>query len=265
MSLLRRMPRTPRLWRLPLAVVVACAFVSGSGCAAPGARVEAETDERDARELVVLVHGMGRTPLSMSLLAGDLEHAGYRVLNWGYSSTCCTVAELGDQLHEAIVAGRGDAERVHFVGHSLGNIIIRAVLSRHDPLPAVGRVVMLAPPNQGSHSADRYARWLGDVLKPLPDLTTDTASAVRRLPLPAGVQVGIIAGEYDGKVTIDETRLDGSETHATVPGAHTFIMARPDARRLVLAFLRSGSFAPMPADEDAAQRGTPTTAPTPAS
>jgi triacylglycerol lipase len=265
MSLKWSVPPTSRISRRIMATVFACVILGGSGCAAPGARVEPETGEDDARELVVLVHGMGRTPLSMSLLARDLEHAGYRVLNWGYSSYCCTVAELGDQLHETIVAGSGDAERVHFVGHSLGNIIIRAVLSRNDPLPAVGRVVMLAPPNQGSHTADRYARWLGDVLRPLPDLTTDTASAVRRLPLPAGVQVGIIAGEYDGKVRIDETRLDGSEAHATVPGAHTFIMARPDARRLVLAFLRSGSFPPEPAGQDARQRGTPATPRTPAS
>jgi pimeloyl-ACP methyl ester carboxylesterase len=265
MSLPWSMPPTSHLWRLPLATLVACVFLGGSGCAAPAPRAEPETDERDTRELVVLVHGMGRTPLSMSLLAGDLEHAGYRVLNWGYSSTCCTVAELGDQLHQAVIAGSGGAERVHFVGHSLGNIIIRAVLSRQDPLPPVGRVVMLAPPNQGSHTADRYARWLGDVLKPLPELTTDTASAVRRLSLPAGVQVGIIAGEYDGKVTIDETRLNGTEAHAIVPGAHTFIMARPDARRLVLAFLRSGSFPPMPAGQSAPQRGAPATAPTPAS
>jgi triacylglycerol lipase len=246
-----------------MSAVLACVILGGSGCAVPGARGEPGTDEHDDRELVVLVHGMGRTPLSMSLLARDLKHAGYRVLNWGYSSTCCTVGELGDQLHDAVVAGSGDTERVHFVGHSLGNIIIRAVLSRHDPLPAVGRVVMLAPPNQGSRSADRYARWLGDVLKPLPELTTDTASTVRRLPLPAVVQVGVIAGEYDGKVTIDETRLDGSEAHATVPGAHTFIMVRPDTRRLVLAFLRYGYFLPVPAGQDARPRGTPMAAPTP--
>jgi triacylglycerol lipase len=225
--------------------VATCATWLGSGCAAPPDG-EAAPTTGDPPELVVLVHGMGRTPLSMVLMERDLEDSGYRVLNWGYSSYCCSIAELGDQLLEAVTAYAGDAERVHFVGHSLGNIIIRTALAAQVPpsRPATGRFVMLAPPNQGSHSADRHARWLGDVLKPLPELTTDPASTVRRLPVPAGMQVGIIAGEYDGKVTVAETRLDGSEEHVSVPAAHTFLMARGDVRGLVLRFLRSGTFVP---------------------
>jgi triacylglycerol lipase len=228
---------------LVLALATCAAWV-GSGCAVPSDD-EAALTRRDPPEFVVLVHGMGRTPLSMILMERDLEDAGYRVLNWGYSSYCCSIAELGDQLLEAVASYAGDAERVHFVGHSLGNIIIRSALASPIPppsRPATGHFVMLAPPNQGSHSADRHARWLGDVLKPLPELTTDPASTVRRLPVPAGMQVGIIAGEHDGKVTVAETRLDGSEEHVSVPGAHTFLMARGDVRGLVLRFLRSGTF-----------------------
>ena len=46
----------------------------------------------------MLVHGMGRTPFSMLPLERDLEDAGYRVMSFGYSSYCCTIAELGARL-----------------------------------------------------------------------------------------------------------------------------------------------------------------------
>ncbi|HSJ13784.1 MAG TPA: alpha/beta hydrolase family protein [Longimicrobiales bacterium] len=198
-----------------------------------------------AREAVVLVHGMGRTPLSMAALEHDFEAAGYRVLNWGYSSWCCTVAELAGRLRADLDTWRGDADRIHFVGHSLGNIIVRQLLAEDNELPA-GRVVMLAPPNQGSADADRYTRWLGNLLKPLPELRTDSTGSVRRIPLRSDIEVGIIAGDRDGKVTVAETRLEGARAHVVVPAAHSFIMLRQDVRTLVLGFVRAGRFAPEP-------------------
>ncbi|MDP9348284.1 MAG: hypothetical protein M3P24_03955, partial [Gemmatimonadota bacterium] len=131
--------------------------------------------------------------------------------------------------------------RVHFVGHSLGNVIVRWVLANQPPVSA-GRVVMLAPPNQGSRTADRYARWLGWLLRPLPELRTDSTGIVRTLSLPPGVEVGVIAGRYDGKVRVAETHLAGQAGHRVVPSAHTFIMNRRDVRRLTLKFLREGRF-----------------------
>ena len=200
----------------------------------------------DTRELVVLVHGMGRTSLSMVPLQRDLRAAGYRVMSWGYSSYCCTIAELGARLRRDVDASRGAAPRIHFVGHSLGNILVRWMLTGETQPTGVGRGVMLAPPNQGSHSADRYARWIGRLLRPLPELTTDSLSTVRRLPIPRHVAIGIIAAERDGKVTVTQTHLAGSAQHVSVPGTHTFIMFRPDVRALVRAFLRDGKF-PEPA------------------
>jgi triacylglycerol lipase len=217
-----------------------------SGLAAPVAPFGGDPPAATAPdELVVLVHGLGRSEFSMLLLAYSLERSGYEVLNWGYSSICCTVEELGRQLKSELdaVAGRpnGAPRRVHFVGHSLGNIIIRWVVSQ-DPSAAWGNVVMLAPPNQGSHAADEHARWLAWLLRPLPELVTSEASIARRLAWPSHVPAGVIAGRYDGKVTIEETHLAGESAHVVVPSMHTFIMNRADVRRLTLAFLRDGRF-----------------------
>jgi triacylglycerol lipase len=206
----------------------------------------------DTREVVVLVHGMGRSPVSMWVLARRLERDGYRVVRFGYRSTRGTVAEHGAALARRASLAAGDAPRVHFVGHSLGGIIIRSMLATAPP-ERIGRVVMLAPPNQGSTAADRWTRWLGWAMPHIRELRTDPRSTARTLSLPAGVDVGIIAGSRDRKVRVAETRLDGARDHAVVPGFHSWLMNRPDVHRLIREFLRDGRFsAPVRVDAGAA-------------
>ena len=167
---------------------------------------------------------MGRTPLSMLLMSWTLKRAGFRVRNWGYSSYTHTIAQLGLKL-------QADLQKR------------RWALTEGAPPQGVGRVVMLAPPNRGARRADRATRWVAWLLNPLAEIRTDAQSTVRRLGEPAGVQIGVIAGERDGKVALAETHLAGETDHVTVPSAHTFIMLRGDVRRLTLAFLRHGRFA----------------------
>ncbi|HEX5727745.1 MAG TPA: alpha/beta fold hydrolase [Longimicrobiaceae bacterium] len=198
----------------------------------------------DRRELVVLVHGMGRTKLSMRPLARALEREGYRVLNWGYSSTADSIPALADALSRAVARGTGAAPRVHFVGHSLGNILVRRALAER-PLPRAGRVVMLAPPNQGAASAGEAAPYLAWLLPPLRELDPERGT-VRAIPTPRAVEIGVVAGEKDGKVSVEETHLAGERDHVVVPAAHSFIMGRRDVQALVVRFLRDGSFGPSP-------------------
>lgn len=195
----------------------------------------------DRRELVVLVHGLGRTPLSMWLLGRRLERAGYRVGHFGYVSVRGHVAGLGAGLSEWVGRVRGDAPRVHVVGHSLGCIVTRWMLAHARP-PALGRVVMLAPPNRGATGADRWVRRLGWAMPYLHELVTREGSTARSLRLPEGVEVGIVAGARDGKVRLEETRLEGARDHVVVPSTHSFIMNRRDVHRLVCRFLAEGSF-----------------------
>lgn len=178
-------------------------------------------------------------------LERELERHGYQVLNWGYGSTSGSVAEIGAALGASVdSASRVVPDRtVHFVGHSLGSIIVRWTLNHHRPAQ-VGRVVMLAPPNQGSRAADRFARWLGWLLKPLPELRTIQGSTARSIPAPQGVEIGIIAGSRDRKVTVEETELPGAADHVVIAAGHTFLMARNDVQGLVMAFLRTGRFGP---------------------
>ncbi len=196
----------------------------------------------EPRDVVVLVHGMGRTPLSMAPLAISLRRAGYRVLNVGYDSQGPSVAEIGHALGEELDVALAEqpAPRVHFVGHSLGTVVIRWLLV-NEPPEGVGRVVLLAPPNQGSHQADRFARWVGWALPPIRELRTTGGTAVD-LGAPPGVEIAVIAGDRDGKVAVAETCLEGA-AHTVVPSGHTALMVRPRVLRHVRAFLATGDLA----------------------
>jgi triacylglycerol lipase len=198
-------------------------------------------------ELVVLVHGMGRTARSMEPLRRALDSAGFAVLNVGYSSYCCAIPELGAALRRELdVQRRPHHTTVHFVGHSLGNILVRWVLTQPQPPTGVGRVVMLAPPNQGSHEANRYSGIIGWLLEPISELRTDSTATVKTLPRVDGVEIGIIAGEHDGKLKIEETRLPEAKAHIVLDGTHAFLMRKPAVHAQTIAFLRTGLFAPLP-------------------
>lgn len=226
-------------------------FLAVAGAVGYGSSLPDSVDETDdvaalkkdgGQELVVLIHGMGRTEFSMLSLAWTLERRGFEVLNWGYSSTCCDVEELGAKLADDLRELEGEPPaKIHFVGHSLGNIIARQLLDTEPP-EQPGRLVMMAPPNDGAKVADRHVQWAGWLLEPLADLTTDQDSTVRQLSPIEDRDVGVIAGRYDGKVAVEETRDEGVDDHEVVPAAHTFIMNRPDVHHLVVNFLESGDF-----------------------
>jgi len=197
-----------------------------------------------ANECVVLLHGLGRSHLSMTALQFALENEGYEVWNEGYPSRSKTVEALAPVVGEAIDACRArGAQRVHFVTHSMGGILVRAYF-RDRQVPEAGRVVMLAPPNRGSRivDANREKWWFRMATGPAgQQLGTGPDSVPNTLP-PLPLEVGVIAGRYDGKVSVGSTRLAEMKDHLVVDSAHTFLMNTPTVLRQVKAFLRSGAF-----------------------
>ena len=219
-----------------------------------------------AGETVLCVHGLGRSRSSMEPMAAFLREAGYRVLSVGYASTRTTVDEQARIVVEILHNGP-PLEKVHWVGHSLGCLIARryeALARQHEGITPLGRVVMLAPPNQGSRLADRMAGQLGASL------------LFRVVDGPAGQEIvawdeleptlatpsdfGVIAGRFDPVsnpllnepsdlvVTVEETKLAGQSDFATVAHSHTLIMRRRDVMTMTRQFLQSGRFAEQPAE-----------------
>lgn len=206
------------------------------------------------RDTVVLLHGLGRTPLSMLALSIAARRRGYRVINWHYRSALHSIAAHADAFAREVAPRLTGAPRVHFITHSLGGIVVRQFLATH-PLPNLGRVVMLAPPNGGSEVADVMQHWLKPV-KPLRELGTDNASTPRALP-PARFPVGVIAGSRshiplfshwmhdvpnDGVVAVERTKLEGMKDFLVLHRTHTFLPWAPDAIRQVFSFLANERF-----------------------
>jgi len=230
---------------LPLLV---CGLVLG-GCFPP---------PPDGAEPVIVVHGLGRTEASMSVLEYRLEAAGYWVISFDYPSTSEPIETLVEALGDEVAQCCADSpETVHFVTHSMGGILVRSYLAEHSPQHR-GRVVMLSPPSQGSELIDVFADspLLQFFVGPAgASLGTDSLAIARRLG-PADFSLGIITGDRsfnpltswlipgddDGKVSVERARLDGAADFLVVPASHTFIMNREDVGDETLHFLEHGRF-----------------------
>jgi pimeloyl-ACP methyl ester carboxylesterase len=209
------------------------------------------------QETVILLHGLARTDRSMRPLEEHLSLAGFRVYNLRYPSTDLAPEELVAHLHTRISGCCEGAPRVHFVTHSLGGILTRAYLAAH-PVPNLGRVVMLAPPNRGSEYVDAFAdsKLFQAAFGPTgTQLGTGPESLPNRLPPPdfeLGVVAGtrsvnpvsgiVIPGENDGTVSVESTQLPGMTDFIAVPVSHTFIMQSDEVAAHVVEFLRRGRF-----------------------
>ena len=211
-------------------------------------------------ESVVLVHGLGRTQGSMMVLGQRLRWAGYDVHIVDYPSLDRTIVDHVALLSDEVATCCADGAPVHFVGHSLGGIVIRRYLAENE-MPGLGRVVLLAPPSQGSQLAD-WVRDLtlgdvtgGDMLGPTGSRLGPDSTDIPATLGPPDYELGIITGDRslnpigslvipgpdDGFVGVEEARVEGVPT-LVLPRSHTFIMNSRHTADAVIHFIRTGRF-----------------------
>jgi len=214
-------------------------------------------------EHVILVHGLARSPNSMQPMADALNELGYQTTNLSYPSRQQSIKQLADHhLAPAIQnCQKSGAQKIHLITHSLGGIIVRDYLSRNK-VKELGRVVMLAPPNQGSEVVDEIGHWQafksinGPAGGQLGTAATSHPKALGAITYPVGIIAGdrsinpinshIIEGPDDGKVSIENTKVEGMADHIVIHRTHPMIMKRQETITLSIRFLQQGRFKPSP-------------------
>jgi hypothetical protein len=198
---------------------------------------------------LLLIHGMGRSPLSLALLGRRLARQGHSVHYFGYAAFLESFDQIVNRLVAAVRAA-ADSHPYALIGHSLGGILARAALPRLADMPP-RYLVMLAPPNQAPMLARRMYR------QPLYRLATGDCGGrladsafYASLPQPT-VHTMIIAGTAgprgrwspfgdrpnDGVVAVEETRLGGDSEVILVPSIHTLIMNSPRVTKAISELL----------------------------
>jgi pimeloyl-ACP methyl ester carboxylesterase len=175
-------------------------------------------------------------------LRRGLARQGYRAVNWRYPSLRGSIA-----MHAAQLAAKAKeldddtaVARLHFVGHSMGAIVVRSALAKRRPRK-LGRVVLLAPPNRGARLADLALRFFRRWPSAARELCSHPGSYVNGLAPAADLDCGIIAASWDHAVSPASTHLPGERDHITLRGLHTLPLHwRAPAQ--VAHFLREGRF-----------------------
>ena len=204
-------------------------------------------------DAVVLVHGLWVHGAVMLLLKRRIARAGYRVLAYSYPTVKLSLTENAQRL--ARYCRDIAAPRLHFVGHSLGGLVVLRMLELEGRLPA-GRVVLAGMPFTGSFAAHGLLRLPGGRAA-LGRSLAEWLTAKRSHP-GGGRDIGVVAGSLslglgsivaprlprpsDGVVSVAETAVPGMRDRIVLHVSHTGMLISGAVARQVCAFLRDGAF-----------------------
>lgn len=204
---------------------------------------------------VILIHGIVRSSKSFSKMAESLKKEGYSVIGFDYPSTQVEITKSAEYLHQLLESLEG-IEKVSFVVHSMGGLVVRCYLKEHQD-ERIQRMVMLGVPNQGANMADIFRKnvLFKLIFGPAGKQLGINEGFIANLPTPK-FEFGIIAGargdekgynplvpgDDDGTVSVESARLPGAADYAAVQCLHSFIMNHADTIKYTLNFLQKGQF-----------------------
>ncbi|MEM1412251.1 MAG: alpha/beta fold hydrolase [Pseudomonadota bacterium] len=203
---------------------------------------------------VVMVHGLWFREHWLRVLGKRLGDAGFRVMGFGYNSTRMPFEASAARLQE--LCDRNFLRGAHFIGHSLGGLLILRMLQLGE-WDRPGKVLFMGTPLNGSAIARRTAHWpgasfmLGTAALPLqegihywPEERTTGMIAGDR-PLGIGRFAGGLEKPHDGTVPVSETQNPKLDEHITLPVTHTGMIFSPAVARQAASFLSRGRFVPV--------------------
>lgn len=202
---------------------------------------------------VVTVHGLWMRAAAMAILRRRLAPHGLAIHEFDYPSVTGSLADNARALADYVDSL--DGKTIHLVGHSLGGVVIRAMLDLHVPA-RLGRVVCLGSPLRGSRTGRRLARVPGGrpmIGSSLADLharggfetwppAVAAGSIAGSMPFGFGLLFGPFFAPNDGTVAVAETRVEGLADHVVLPVSHMALLWSERVADEVEHFLLHGRF-----------------------
>ena len=211
----------------------------------------------DDSDVVVLAHGLGRSSHAMWKMQDNLEQAGFAVCTINYSTIGVALDDMLEDTRQQIQACVSNDRQTHFVGHSLGGLVIRDYLAQN---PAdeqhLGKVIFMGTPNHGSevadHMQDHFLMDIGGEVSQ--SLVSGESSLGNQLPMP-DYPVGIIAGTKpsfatksyfaganDGLVSVDSAKVDSMNDFIALKVSHTAMRYSRAVSDQAIYYLKHGQF-----------------------
>lgn len=216
----------------------------------------APSHSKNIMDKVFLVHGLWMSGYACLYWRHAVRQAGMQPTIYSYHTVLQHLDNNADRLFHAVQRDGLDAPRLHFVGHSMGGIVIMHMLRRHGhKIPNLGRVVLAASPIRGSYCAFKGASWpvVGKVVGYSilewdgivkddypPNLEVGTLVGSRQIGL--GRIVGGLPQPSDGTVSVTETELDGATDRLVLHVNHSEMLFAPAAAQQIVHFLQHGQF-----------------------
>jgi pimeloyl-ACP methyl ester carboxylesterase len=201
-------------------------------------------------EPVVLVHGLWMPASAMMVLAARLARAGYAPQRFAYAGR----QSFEDNVERLARFVRHLPAPAHFIGHSLGGVLVLETLNRHPELPARS-ALLLGAPVAGCLAGRRFGRvrmgrWMMGACEALWESrraawqrSEPLGVIAGTLPLGLGRVVGRLPERNDGVVCLSETEVAGMTDRTLVATGHSALIFSARVAALAGRFLAAGRFA----------------------
>jgi pimeloyl-ACP methyl ester carboxylesterase len=203
---------------------------------------------------VVYVHGLWMPGEESLILRHRLAHEyGLTLRSFRYSAASSPMNLVTERLQQFVQ--KLQAPVVHFIGHSLGGLVIYRFFERFPAQPA-GAAVFLGTPCVASRAAARASRFAPAAHLMGRSVTEELVAPQERRwthPRPLGIVAGsqpigfgqLLANfeeENDGTVAVSETRMPGATDHIVLPVSHLGLLLSARVAHEAGRFLTEGRF-----------------------
>lgn len=215
---------------------------------------------KSSGDYVILVHGFSWAKPPLRTLGRNLHEQGFHTIEIHYPIRSIPMSEVvQDYILPVVKEHCTDSNRrIHFVGHSMGCIMIRKMLKEHE-IERMGRVVLLAAPNKGTEIASFFSRapiirkMLGEAVHQVGTEPESVPNQLGAVDFSPGIIMGtrsdfpivpaMIPGADDGVVRVDSGPVPGMAAFITLPTTHIRMPSTRAACTQTAHFLRTGKFA----------------------